>query len=274
MDYYQVLGVPKKATAEEIKKQYRKMSLETHPDRPTGDNEKFKRVNEAYETLGDPQLRKQYDQPCNPEQMLMDMLFRHCPPVDLSGGGASHIFFEPMHFEEPPETLVLQVSISLEQSYTGCTLPVEIVRKVAGRGEETEVCYVDLPQGVDQNEFIVLEKKGHVSRGGARGNVQLVISLLPLAHLSRKGLDLLYTCNISLVEALCGFTTEITLFCGKKIKLSNSGGDSIIQPNSQKIVPQKGFVRDGRQGALIIKFDIAFPETLTADQKNALKGIL
>jgi curved DNA-binding protein len=64
-DYYQILGVPKTATDEEIKKAYRKCALEYHPDRNPGKekwaNEKFKEINEAFSVLGDPEKRKQYD---------------------------------------------------------------------------------------------------------------------------------------------------------------------------------------------------------------------
>jgi len=65
-DYYGVLGVPRNASAEEIKKAYRKLAMQYHPDRNPGRekwaNEKFKEINEAYGVLGDPQKRKQYDQ--------------------------------------------------------------------------------------------------------------------------------------------------------------------------------------------------------------------
>lgn len=65
-DYYGILGVPRNATDGEIKKAYRKLAMQYHPDRNPGKekwaNEKFKEINEAYGVLGDPQKRKQYDQ--------------------------------------------------------------------------------------------------------------------------------------------------------------------------------------------------------------------
>ena len=65
-DYYQILGVPRGATDEEIKKAYRKLAMQYHPDRNPGKeewaNQKFKEINEAYGALGDPQKRKEYDQ--------------------------------------------------------------------------------------------------------------------------------------------------------------------------------------------------------------------
>ena len=65
-DYYQILGLARNATADQIKKAYRKLAMQYHPDRNPGKeewaNEKFKEINEAFGALGDPEKRKQYDQ--------------------------------------------------------------------------------------------------------------------------------------------------------------------------------------------------------------------
>jgi molecular chaperone DnaJ len=60
-DYYKVLGVDKNASQDEIKKAFRKLAQQYHPDKPTGDEKKFKEANEAYSVLSDPQKRQQYD---------------------------------------------------------------------------------------------------------------------------------------------------------------------------------------------------------------------
>ena len=67
MDYYSILGIDKSTNADNIKKSYRKMSLKHHPDRPNGDAELFKKINEAYDVLGDPQKKRNYDMTGNSE---------------------------------------------------------------------------------------------------------------------------------------------------------------------------------------------------------------
>jgi molecular chaperone DnaJ len=63
MDYYETLGVSKDASQDELKKAYKKQSMQHHPDRTGGDEAKFKQINEAYSTLKDPQKRQEYDNP-------------------------------------------------------------------------------------------------------------------------------------------------------------------------------------------------------------------
>lgn len=75
-DYYEVLGVGKEASADEIKKAFRKLAVKYHPDKQGGDEAKFKEINEAYEVLKDQQKRKRYDQ------------FGHAGVGGASGGGA------------------------------------------------------------------------------------------------------------------------------------------------------------------------------------------
>src|SRR3989338_11390187 len=73
-DYYQILGAAKTATADEVKKAYRKLPHEHHPDKNGGSDAKFKEINEAYQVLGNSEKRKQYDQ------------FGHAGPAGFGGG--------------------------------------------------------------------------------------------------------------------------------------------------------------------------------------------
>ena len=72
--HYETLGLPKNATPEQIKRQYRKLSLEYHPDRNNGNEEMFKKISEAYQHLSDEGNRKMYDQSLNPGINLFDVI--------------------------------------------------------------------------------------------------------------------------------------------------------------------------------------------------------
>jgi DnaJ-class molecular chaperone len=120
--YYDTLQVSSKATPEELKKQYRKLSLQTHPDRKGGNAELFKRVTEAYEILSNDATRKKYD---------MTML----PAATFASAS--------------PESQDVSVEITLDQAFTGCAVPFQV---------KGETCYVDIPPGVDTNEVLVVPR--------------------------------------------------------------------------------------------------------------------
>ncbi|MBZ0155862.1 MAG: molecular chaperone DnaJ [Alphaproteobacteria bacterium] len=150
-DYYQVLGVSKDASQDDIKKAYRKLARKYHPDLNPKDKaaeEKFKEVNEAYAVLGDPQKRAEYDRGGTTfEQFGGYENFRDF------GGGAGFDFgdifsdiFGTRHAEEHHyargEDLVMGIELTLEEAFTGVTKPVTFTRTTTcdacgGSGAET-----------------------------------------------------------------------------------------------------------------------------------------
>ena len=270
MTYYDTLHVAPDATPDQIKKQYRKMSLELHPDRPTGDATKFKEVNEAYEVLSDENLRSQYDDELTPRHtemfsgnpdMLFEMLFKN------------QQVFRMAPQKPPPVSATLE--ISLDQAYTGCSLPVEIERVVhEGRSKrvECETCYVDVFPGIDSGETILVPGKGHVG-DGMQGDVRVTVQVVNTTRLVRHGLDLGYTHTLSLKDALCGFVFDMEFLQSKQLKIANLTGN-IISPNFKKIIPGMGMRRDHKQGSLIISFSLVFPTALDETQVAGLKEIL
>jgi DnaJ-class molecular chaperone len=271
--HYETLQVPPDASPETIKKQYRKMSLESHPDRPTGNAAKFKEINEAYEVLSDPNLREQYDHslharhgfPMHPMQGHPDMAI-----FEMLFGGQQ---FRMAPQKPPPVAAALE--ITLDQAFTGCSLPVEVERVVhEGRGKrvERETCYVDVFPGIDSGETILLPLKGHVGPEG-QGDVRVVVTVVNASKLTRNGLDLGYTHHLSLKEALCGFSFDLEYMQSKQIKIANQTGN-IISPQFKKIIPGLGMRRDNKQGALVISFCIAFPSALDEACLAALKDLL
>ena len=275
MTFYETLEIDSDATAETIKKQYRKLSLDHHPDRPSGNAAKFKDINEAYETLSDPAKKKEYDfflnHANNPEAALFEMLFK--------GGGADMfmqppMFFHPVQLKPPP--LIVHLSLTLDQVYTGCTVPVEISRSVVENRKkrvEKETCYVDIPPGIDNNEMILLEQKGNVGPDYEVGDVKIVVLVENKTKLVRQGLDLVYTQTLTLKEALCGFSFDLMFLQGKQLKITNQAGN-IVSPSLKKTIPGMGMKRDKKEGSLIIAFSIEFPSSLSEEQMETLKSTL
>jgi DnaJ-class molecular chaperone len=277
MTFYSILGVPENASPDQIKKQYRKLSLEFHPDRPTGDASKFKTINEAYETLSDEQRRRQYDQQLHPQEVnLFDMMFGG-DPFMMPGMHAMpphmNVMFQQI-MKPPPMTV--HVNITLDQAYTGCKLSIVIERWVHHnqiKQLETETCYIDIPPGIDSNECLLLPNKGNMGPDGTLGDVRIAIQVDNTTKLTRRGLDLYYQHTITLKEALCGFSFELEYLQGKSFTINNTLGN-IVQPNYKKVVPQLGMKRESSVGNLIIEFQVKFPTSLPSDTLTALNTLL
>lgn len=298
-NHYETLGVPKDANDAEIKKAYRTLSLTHHPDRG-GDTQKFQEISGAYEVLGDPHKRAQYDAELNGVRMSPfggpsgpGFPFPFAPGANVHfahmGGGAPPEFadlgsFINMMFHgggmpgmpnmARPVPIVRNVRITLEQAYTGTSVPLEIERWIMRdpntREIEKETVYVQLPAGIDENEVVVLREKGNVINENAKGDVKVVVQIDNTTPFRRQGLDLIYPKSITLKEALCGFLFSIVHLSGKQLAFNNTVNSTIIKPNSKKIIPNMGMTRNGSSGNLIIDFEIQFPDTLTPEQVAAL----
>jgi DnaJ-class molecular chaperone len=269
--HYDTLQLPKNASFDQIKKQYRKLSLEYHPDRQGGNSEMFQKINEAYQQLSDESSRRMYDQTLNPAINLFDVIFGGNPDLQMFSQKEM-----PFGFQFPipkPPPLLASVEISLDQAFIGCCIPIEIERCIEyhrSRHTEVETIYVDIPFGIDNNESILLPNKGNQT-DGMIGDIKVIVNVKNTSKLERKGLDLYYTHTITLKEALCGFTADIQYLQHKTFKIVNN--DFIISPQYKKIIPNGGMKREKNQGQFIINFNIVFP-TLSSNQIEQLKDIL
>jgi DnaJ-class molecular chaperone len=299
-NFYEVLNVTENASDDDIRKAYRKLSMQYHPDRNPGKDtsEDMQRVNEAYEVIGDKENRKKYDHELkygtsigNPFDDMNDLNnifnsffggagfpmggFPGMPPG--MGGPNIRIFHNgvqvnPHMFIQKPEPLHKTIHLTLEQSYSGANIPIEIERTVNQR-KETETFYLNIPKGIDSNEQIVLQEKGHCIND-MKGELVVNIQLVNNTDFKRSGLDLIYNKKVTLKESLCGFTFDIVHLNGKRLALSNINNPTIIKPFFKKIVPGMGMTRDTVTGNMIIEFEIEFPDTLTPEQTEQLSTIL
>lgn len=290
-DFYSILEISKDASEQDIKKAYRKLNLQYHPDRNKSPDaeKKIRQINEAYETLGDPKKRQMYDNEAKggfpfPSgggadiNNIFNMFFNGggIPGMPGFSNNGIHIFHNGMSQCMKPQPMQQIAVISLEQAFQGCSVDLKINRVIVSgnsRTKESETIKVPIHQGFD-NEVFVLEGKGNIVEN-CKGDVHVIIKIENNTHFKRQNMDLIYNKTLTLKEALCGFYFEITTLDGKIIKISNLEENNIIHPHHKMIMPKMGMKKEGnRTGNLIIEFAIEFPTTLSLTQRDSLNKIL
>ena len=117
-----------------------------------------------------------------------------------------------------------------------------------------------------------MRDKGNVLSDECKGDVKVVFNVENNSKFTRKGLDLIYKKELSLKEALCGFSFKFDLIDGRSITLNNKG--TVTKPGCLKKIDGIGMVRDEHKGNVIIEFNIIFPNNLSEDQTKQLAEIL
>jgi len=286
---YNILNINKDISDQDLKKQFRRLSLQTHPDKNNNSpesNANFTKICSAYELLVEHRDNIKNNKEAN---IGMDMDI----DTDINNsGGLSNINLNnlnellnkislnnsPLELENKvnlPVPIIKKINITLQQSYTGCMLPLDIDRWMLINNTkhfETETIYVNIPPGTDNNEMIICSKKGNIISENNISDVKVLVSLMPHDTFQRIGLDLLYTQEITLKQAICGFMFKLYHLDGSNYTVSSSEG-SVIQSNSERIIPNYGFNRDNYTGNLIIKFIVKLPESPNQRLIDVLKSI-
>lgn len=285
--YYEILGISRDASMEEVKKSFRKLSLKYHPDK-CNDNDsisKFQKINEAYETLYDIEKRQNYDftqrmsPKGNQENINMNDLFENLFNLNLNKQSNQSNFFSPNHIVnqlQKPPPLIKTIIIDFKQTFNQQTIPLEIERTIVeekGKVNEKERLYVDLDEGIDENEIIILRSKGNINHLGVQGDIKIFVKIENKTEFKRNGLNLEISKDISLKHALCGFSFEIEHINGKNYKLNNEKGN-IIFPYFIKTIPMLGFKRGNKIGDLCVKFNVIFPKSISVENIDKLKEFL
>ena len=233
LDYYKVLGVSKSASADELRKAYRKLARENHPDAKPNDTaaaERFKQVQEAYDVLNDDTKRKQYDRfgsaytqqagrPGGGQNPFPGGGGFGAGPIDLGdlfgqgvdfseffggvapGGAKAKSKRAPARGEDVRAT----VSISFETAVSGGAVDVRI-----DRGGKVETLTVKVPVGVNSGQIVRLAGQGSpAARGGTAGDLLLTIDIEPHTYFRREGSNLLVDVPVTPSEAVLGAKVEV-----------------------------------------------------------------
>jgi DnaJ-class molecular chaperone len=312
-NHYETLGVPKDVSTKELKRKYRELSLQYHPDKPGGSTEKFQQINEAYETLSDPARKDQYDNELNgfgsnPFMRQSSMnefhdIHQFFNAMFQGGGGGGgggpgsgginfafgpgvHVFnggFPPnfaggifQNMQKPPP-IIKNITITLQQCFVGGSFPLEYEYWEIENNVQVNkkgILNIDYPAGLNDGEIVILRDHGHKINDALRGDIKLIIKVENHPEFQRNGLDIIYKKKITLKESLCGFSFDFNYLNGKNMLLNHLNHTNIIKPGYKKILSELGIRREHVVGNLIIEFEIEFPDELSEEQIQKLSSIL
>ena len=297
-DYYNVLGVSKSASADEIQKAYRKLARKYHPDLHADDEERarerakqqFQKVQQAYDVLSDPKKRQMYDQ-MGPDFEKMSGGAAGGSPfgaggIDISqifggGGGAGGGFEDilrqmgggagPMggRGPAPPQkggNVEQEITVPFATSVLGGQHQLSLQRQ-NGKVEKIDV---KVPAGILSGKKIRLRGQGQPGPGnGQRGDLMITVKVAPHPNYSRKGLNLQVTVPISIVEAAEGAKIDLPTPHGT-VAVTVPPGSS-----SGKSLRLKGMgIKDReRSGDLIVVLQIVVPDEISPDDLSVLKQL-
>jgi DnaJ-class molecular chaperone len=265
MDYYNMLGVSKSASPEEIKRAYRKLAMQYHPDRPDGDDAKFKEINEAYDVLGDPQKRAQYD---NPQPRFDSSSFRQgYNPFDEMMGS----MFGNMHQRARPRNsdIKLKIRLEFEEILTGKS----IIAAYRLRNGKEESVNLDIPPGARHGDTIKFHQLGDNTLPGPRGDLYVSIHINNKSGWSRSNDDLITKVFVNCLEMIVGTKTHITTLDGKTLELKIPPG---TRNNTTFSVNDYGVpnINTRMRGKLLITVEADIPKNLTEDAIIKLKEVI
>ncbi|WP_028456982.1 DnaJ C-terminal domain-containing protein [Chloroflexus sp. Y-396-1] len=226
-DYYQVLGVSRNASDEEIKQAYRRLARKYHPDVNPGDPKaeaRFKEINEAYQVLSDKEQRAKYDRfgsdfrryeqtgfgGFNYESQDFADLFETLFGQRRTTGSGFSVKLDGQDVEQP-------VELTLEEAYNGTQRTLQF----SNPNGTPRTITVKIPAGIDTGKRVRVPGEGAPGlNGGRRGDLYLVVTVKPHDRFERKGNDLYTTVPVSMYTLLLGGQTTIALLSGKTLTLT------------------------------------------------------
>ncbi len=276
-DFYAILGVDKKATGDEIKKKYRSLARELHPDKTKGDSaleEKFKAVSEAYDILSDSKKRAEYDE----ARSLFERGGFRAPMggggggdfSDLFGGGSPNDIFANLfggggvrRGPRKGQDLQTESTITFKESVFGTTLEL----KLSTDGGKPQTITARVPAGVNDGAKIRVKGKGAPGEAGP-GDLFILLSVKPHPIFSRKAENILLTLPVTFVEATLGADIKVPTLDGEEVTVRLAPGT----PNGRTLrVKGRGIKKGSITGDLLATIEVQVPQKIEGEASEALK---
>ena len=263
MDYYSILGVAKNASSQDIKKAYRKLAAQHHPDRG-GNEAKFKQVQEAYDTLGDPGKRQQYDNPQPQFQFNTNNM-----------GGFEDVFSQMFGqgFQQQGRAqriknkdIQLRYVLNLKDCFTGRGITLKY-RLPSGKDE---ILDIRIPPGCKDGDIVKIPSAGDDTYPQLpRGDLLLRVSIRKLKDWDIDGFDVITNKRVSVFDLLIGTEVNISIPDGRVVKLKIPQGS---QPNTTFNIQGYGIpnTNTGKIGSLYVKVLAEIPKI---KDENIIKQI-
>lgn len=299
IDYYSILGISKTATADDIKKTYRKLARKYHPDINPNDEEakkKFQQINEANEVLSDPEKRKKYDEYGENwkhaeeyekarQQQTQNGGFADYGNFGGFSGGSHSFGGDEEGFSDFFDSLFGNARTSsgrrTNRGFRGQDYNSELhltLRDVYETHKRTitvngKNLRITIPAGVANGQIIKLAGQGGAgANGGPNGDLYITFVIEEDQNFKRVENDLYATADIGLYTAVLGGEEMVETYTGK-VKLKIPEG---TQSGTKVRLKGKGFPvykQDGKFGDLIITYSITIPTNLNAEQKELFEKL-
>jgi molecular chaperone DnaJ len=268
-DFYKVLGVDKKASADEIKKRYRALARDLHPDKTKGDSakeERFKAVSEAYEILSDAKKRAEYDEA---RSLFERGGFQGGDFHDVFGGGNPQDIFANLFGNaarrgpRKGQDLQTEATITFRESVFGTTLDL---RLATDRGQAQNIS-ARVPTGVSDGAKIRVKGKGAQGEAGP-GDLFIQLHVKPHPIFSRKGENLTITLPVTFAEAALGADIKVPTMAGDDVTVRIAPGT----PNGRTLrVKGRGITKGSTTGDLLVTVEVQVPQRVDGKALDALK---